>query len=320
MTSASTDMTGLADAVAPGRAGAGGAVRLILGAAQLGMAYGLANRLGRPDEAQAHAIIGLAWISGVEAFDTAQHYGQSERVLGRGLARLGVSGQAKVVTKLAPSLDPRDDAAVSAALERSRRLLGQERLWGCLLHNAAWLANWRNGPEPALRRALDEGVVANLGVSVYEKAQARQALEAPDVRMIQAPLNAWSADPEWEDILALARQSGRMVFLRSVYLQGLLLLTPEEAAARLPEAGPALRRWRDLARWLDCSPQALALRFAAGFGWPLVVGLESVEQLRENLALAQAAPLSPDERRQVAAAMKPLITERLIDPRRWPAA
>ena len=56
--------------------------RLVLGTAQLGTNYGIANRMGKPDFDTAEAIIKTTWDAGIREFDTAQGYGDSEQVLG----------------------------------------------------------------------------------------------------------------------------------------------------------------------------------------------------------------------------------------------
>ena len=63
----------------------GGAAKtpaLILGTAQLGMAYGAANRRGMLSDFQARELLESAWDAGIRWFDTARAYGESERRLG----------------------------------------------------------------------------------------------------------------------------------------------------------------------------------------------------------------------------------------------
>ena len=55
--------------------------RLVLGTAQLGMDYCIANTTGQPVYDTAKTIVQEAWESGICEFDTAQAYGQSEQVL-----------------------------------------------------------------------------------------------------------------------------------------------------------------------------------------------------------------------------------------------
>ena len=72
--------------------------RLVLGTAQLGMPYGIANKTGQPNMAAAESIVAGVWEGGVREFDTAQAYGESEIVLGKALKSLGIARQAKVIS------------------------------------------------------------------------------------------------------------------------------------------------------------------------------------------------------------------------------
>ena len=66
--------------------------RLVLGTVQLGMPYGIANRLGKPSQEVATSIVRTAWSKGIREFDTAQGYGDSETVLGKACVKLGGFG------------------------------------------------------------------------------------------------------------------------------------------------------------------------------------------------------------------------------------
>ena len=50
--------------------------QLVLGTAQLGMNYGIANTSGQPDFPTIKSIIQNAWNNGIQEFDTAQAYGK----------------------------------------------------------------------------------------------------------------------------------------------------------------------------------------------------------------------------------------------------
>ena len=54
-----------------------------LGTAQFGMKYGIANRSGRPEQAEVSDLLALARAGGATILDTAIASGDSETVLGR---------------------------------------------------------------------------------------------------------------------------------------------------------------------------------------------------------------------------------------------
>ena len=67
--------------------------RMVLGTAQLGMTYGIANERQKITPRQAGELVNAAWGRGVRFFDTAQAYGCSEVVLGEALRAAGIVSQ-----------------------------------------------------------------------------------------------------------------------------------------------------------------------------------------------------------------------------------
>jgi aryl-alcohol dehydrogenase-like predicted oxidoreductase len=291
--------------------------RLVLGTAQLGMAYGIANVSGQPSADLAREIVRRAWEGGVRFFDTAQGYGRSEKVLGAALAGLGLAEEARVVTKLSPELDRCDARGIREAVEASVRRLGGRPLWGLMLHREGWLDVW-DGPLGHTMRALrDGGLVKYLGASVYSAARAKEALSHEDIDILQIPASAWDGRMEDAGVFRLAGANDRLCFVRSIYLQGLLALAPRDVETRLPPAGPVARRWHGLAESLGVSVRLLAMRLALAMGAPLVVGAETIEQIGENLAMLAEGPLEADQIRRVREALGP-VPEELVNPSLWP--
>jgi aryl-alcohol dehydrogenase-like predicted oxidoreductase len=264
---------------------------LVLGTAQLGLpGYGVANASGAIDQEQADAIVKAAWDSGVRFFDTAQGYGDSEERLGRAFAGLGISaGEAGVVTKPDPGLDPGKFEIVTAELGRSLKRLRLDRLWGVMLHRFSWLECWDDGLGDCLKRFRDEGGAKYLGVSVYSPAEALAALAHPDMDIIQIPANAWDGRMVRAGVFERARKRDKLLLVRSVFLQGLLLLSPDEAEARVTGAGSPAAVWRELCRKASCPPLEAAIRWAAGLGFPLVVGVETMKQMEEIAQIMKGA-------------------------------
>src|SRR5690606_37631598 len=80
------------------------ATKLVLGTAQLGLDYGIANKYGKPDQTTAEKIVKTAIVNGAKFIDTARAYGDSENVLGAILST-GWSGRSNIITKLSPLID-----------------------------------------------------------------------------------------------------------------------------------------------------------------------------------------------------------------------
>jgi aryl-alcohol dehydrogenase-like predicted oxidoreductase len=289
--------------------------RLALGTAQLGGRYGIANRLGQPSAAQARAIFDVALAAGVRCFDTAAGYGDAELRVGQYLRERGLTGQVGVVTKLGAG-DVRDEVSLRAALARSRARLGVVPD-GVLLHDPELLGRWRGSLERSLQACVAASELGAVGVSVYHPAQFATALELPGLTIIQAPFSVLDQRLEQAGLLEQAQRLGVSVMLRSVFLQGLLLLEPSRCPASLAFATARLARWRELCARFGLAPAHVALRFALQRAPQarIVVGCESRAQLCELLAAADAPPLPASligELEELASA-----DAELLDPTRW---
>lgn len=290
---------------------------MVLGTAQLGMPYGVANWIGQPTLEQSIEIVRAAWEAGVRVFDTARDYGQSEEILGIALNQLGIREAALVVTKLDPKADPRDGASVRRSVERSLKALQVPGVWGILLHREDWLDALDNGLADVMNDIKDCGLTRHVGVSTYREERIRQALSISCIDMIQAPCNAWDRRLAEKGLLSLAARNDKICFVRSMYLQGLLTLTPADVRKRLPIAGNLADRWHSLASRLHMSVITLAARYAIGLGVPIVVGAESVAQVKENLELFSLAALDENQADLLRRTLGD-ITSEIYNPGLWP--
>src|SRR5262245_10475843 len=192
--------------------------RIALGTAQLGMPYGIANATGRPEMEVAQQIVAKCWHAGVRYFDTAQAYGNSEVVLGRALREVGVASEARVVSKLPPTLKTESVEAILNSIDVSLAQLGLQRLWGVLLHAEEQLDYWNGAVGEAFDVARRDGLVGHVGVSVYSPQRALQALEIPGLDVLQVPANLFDRRMREAQVFAKASAQGVTVFIRSIYL------------------------------------------------------------------------------------------------------
>ena len=291
--------------------------RVMLGTAQLGLEYGIANTGGKPDRNKAAGIIKAAWEEGVRYFDTAQAYGNSEQVLGEILGELGLREQAAIISKISLAT-PSDFSldTIESRLCQSLEYAGGS-LWALLLHSPDLLTWWDTGLGALLKKYRDSGRIRHLGVSLSSLQPARQCMEHPDLEIIQLPCNAWDRRPLKEQILSMATRHNKLCCIRSLYLQGLLVLSPEAVRERLAAAYPVSMRWNRFLREHGLEPAETAIRFGAGLDFPLVVGADSAEQIRETAHWLRKGALPESLRLQMEQALG-TIEDTVLEPWRWP--
>jgi aryl-alcohol dehydrogenase-like predicted oxidoreductase len=299
---------------------------LIVGSVQLGLAYGAANRTGKPDRQAALRLVRRAADAGVAGFDTARAYGDSEDRLGEALTGRKVPTVTKLspLTELAPDADAGTVvAAVDHSIATSLSALRRDRLDCLLLHRAAHLTAFGGAVWKRLEHYLARGTIGSLGVSIQSPAEAIQALSHPSVRHLQLPFNM--LDWRWQDanvVAAIRNRRDVTVHARSVFLQGILAAGDPSVWPAIEEIdAPALVSWLNASAWTFGreSVADLCLAYVRGQDWidGVVIGMETEKQLETNLVLSTHPPLSRGDCSTIEAC-RPRVPAQLLDPARWP--
>jgi aryl-alcohol dehydrogenase-like predicted oxidoreductase len=293
--------------------------RLALGTAQLGMSYGIANTTGKPEIETAQQIVSECWHAGIRYFDTAQAYGDGEVVLGRALRHIGVSSEARVVSKLPPTLQTDSVEAILNSLRVSLDRLGLERLWGVLLHREEQLDYWNGSVSEAFDLARRGGLVDRVGVSVYSPQRALQALQIPGLDVLQVPANLFDRRMREAHVFAKASAKGVAVFIRSIYLQGLALFNSQQAKETASFAVSGVTTLEQFCRANGIDQKRFAFEYARDISAEAfrIVGAETPEQVVENSRLENEPPLDSALFREWDKVW-PKDVEELVNPVCWP--
>jgi aryl-alcohol dehydrogenase-like predicted oxidoreductase len=284
--------------------------RIALGTAQFGLDYGIANNVGRVSDREFRNILTSARLNGIDLLDTAVAYGDSEQRLGE----IGVA-EWHVVSKL-PAVPARCKdipAWVSTSVRVSLRGLKVSSLYGLLLHRPRQLLEpYGDELYQALLQLKHEGLTHKIGVSVYHPSELDAVCARFPVDLVQAPLNLLDRRLVYSGWLERLTRRNTELHVRSVFLQGLLLM---DASIRPKQFARWQPLWSALDRWLietQLTPLQACVRYALSFVEisKVVVGVDSEAQL-EAIRSCGAGPLPqiPHE----------LTTDdtNLLNPSRW---
>lgn len=280
-------------------------MRLALGTVQFGLDYGVSNRDGQVSDEELDAIIALARHAGIDTLDTAQAYGNAEQRLGK-----RDTTDFTLIDKLAPGLPLAD---VHNVINNSIRLLGRKRLDGLLLHRS-------QDASPALFELLTElqhqGTVGKLGVSVYapEELGAWIAAGYP-LELVQLPTNLLDQRflrTGWLDKLV---EMGCEIHVRSLFLQGLLLMEPVQRPDYFQRFAAELEQFDNWHPSLSSLGKALSIMTALPQVSRFVVGVCHEQELATIVAASQALHKCNE------AEIAPLasIEQDLVNPALWRA-
>nr|WP_269752220.1 aldo/keto reductase [Leptospira ainazelensis] len=254
-----------------------------MGTVQFGLQYGIANKAGQIQFNEASDILDEAWVNGVRTLDTAAAYGESERVLGK----IGVEGW-KIISKLPPL--PTDllcvEEWVNRTIEGSLSRLKVDSLSGLLLHNSSNLLE-EKGCElyESLMRLKNHGVVEKIGISIYHPDDIDSYLSKYELDIVQLPLNVFDRRLIRSGQIDKLMTKKIEIHVRSVFLQGLLLMNSDTRP-------PFLNRWLSLmSKWDLWILQNQTTRLEASLGFvgsvlgieKIIVGVDSKAHLIEIL-------------------------------------
>lgn len=286
--------------------------RLVLGTAQFGFPYGIANRDGQISYDDVEKILDYAMTEGVDTLDTAIVYGESEQRLGK----IGVS-QWKVISKL-----PKIPDGCANVTEWARRSILESlerlrvpKLHAMLLHHPQDLLEGQ-GEElyQALFELKNQNKIDKLGVSIYSPDELDGLLPQYQFDLVQAPFNVVDRRLVTSGWLSRVEKSGIEVYIRSVFLQGLLLMGP----AALPEQfKPWRSQWGEFYNWLsikELTPLQACLGYVLSQSTSahVIVGVDNLAQLQEIIIACNFRNYSADIPDSLAS-----TDLDLINPSRW---
>jgi aryl-alcohol dehydrogenase-like predicted oxidoreductase len=285
-------------------------VDLVLGTANFGVRYGISNGNQLLQEEEIAEIVHLAENSGLIQFDTAPAYGNAEAHLGIALLN---PKNARVFTKI----DAQSAVSVSKVMESANRSLLRtkvEKFAGIYLHDESVLFSSKSKKVvSAIRELLNSGITERVGISVYSIENAFRAKDiCPELNLFQVAENICDRRLYHSEEMNNFSQEGNDVYIRSIFLQGLLLMELRNVPKEFHGIIPSLKSLIDYAKSLNTSREALCLAYVRQISWAagIVVGVASLSQL--DKLLEPETDLPSDFEKYVV----PLELE-FLDPRTW---
>jgi aryl-alcohol dehydrogenase-like predicted oxidoreductase len=181
---------------------------------------------GQVSETDARAVLDASAASGVTFFDTADVYGdgRSETLIGA-WRRDHPDAELTVATKMGRRVEQIPENYVLANFrawaDRSRLNLGVDTLDLVQLHCPPTPVYASDEVFDALDTLVEEGVLANYGVSVETTREALAAIARPHVASVQIILNAFRLKP-LDAVLPAAQEAGVGIIARVPLASGLL--------------------------------------------------------------------------------------------------
>lgn len=282
----------------------------IIGTANFTSKYGVADTGKLFSDQELSDLITFAQKNGINHFDSALAYGNSDIILSRYLDK---SSEPEIDSKLDKRSCQSKEMIVEATKKTVRRL-GINQLSVLYLHDEMLLQSRLSSEiSKGLLEVLSLGLVKKIGVSVYSEVALLKCKKAiPELSVFQVPENICDRRLfSSKKVLRLSAE-GNTFNVRSIFLQGLLLMEPESLPPQLNDAAPKLRELLQFAEKNSLTRLELCVAYSRSISWAsgIVIGVSSLSQLKEILKVSASLP--EGWQRDV-----PRLPIEVIDPRRW---
>jgi len=286
--------------------------KFVIGTAQFGLSYGITNSTGQVNSKEVQAILSYAKNNNIKTIDTAISYGDSELSLGT----TGVEGW-KIFTKLPiiPGNSKNIYSLINQLIESSLSNLRVSELEGLFLHNPLQLLS-KDGKEiwDTVQSLKDEGKIKKIGFSIYNPQELDKLWGNFQADVVQAPYNILDRRIKTSGWLRKLYKNNVEIQVRSVFLQGLLLMNPIQRNNLFPKWKST---WDLMDLWLknnnlSAIEASLGFVLSEKFLNSIIIGIESKSQLKEIIEISNKNFASKEYPESLS-----LIDLDLIEPFNW---
>ena len=156
-------------------------MKLALGTVQFGLDYGINNTSGKPNQEEINSILNLAENNNILQLDTSFGYGHSIESLSayRNIKNFQVSSKFSSQGESNLSISEQVNQTLSKMAIKNLNILYYHHFPD--IHNADLLEE--------LIKIKENGLIENIGVSVYSNSEFSHAIEMKEIDCIQIPFN-----------------------------------------------------------------------------------------------------------------------------------
>ncbi len=283
-----------------------------LGTAQFGTVYGLSNQGKMVSDTDLDYILSILKEQKIQTLDTAAAYGHAEERLGyRDLSSFNV------VTKI---IVPETNHGLKQfvperSIEQSLIRLRISRLDAVLIHNADKIAlDTLINILSKIQVLVESGICRKVGVSLYNPYKLEYLLGRTELGLAQIPFNVFDQRLMEEKLQTLIKKNKLEIHVRSIFLQGLLLLEKTAIPNYFKPWQNYLELWRKYLKARGITELDAVMSFVNKYKKKyisrFIFGVETPQQLSMIIKSSKIPPIGE---------IKHLRCDdlNLIDPSRW---
>jgi uncharacterized protein len=259
--------------------------KIILGTVQFGLNYGINNTVGKPSENEAFEVLDVANENGICFLDTADAYGDSISLIGR--YHRTRNNQFKILSKFKNVKQGELIQIVNDSLSKLNILQFEVYSY----HSFDDYSNNKSVINDLIE-LKSSGLIKKIGISVYTNVEFETVIEDSSIDVIQLPYNILDNNNLRGLLIERAKQNGKEIHIRSVFLQGLFFMGFQRFPEKLLPLKKYLQTINDFCNKESITMQSLALSYAIlnkNIDYVLI-GVDNGSQLKKNMESIQYSP------------------------------
>ena len=259
--------------------------KLIIGCAQFGSKYGITNT-SKPNLKEQRKILNLAKKNKISFIDTSPAYGNSEENLGKiGVNNFNIISKINKLSK-AQLKNKHLQKDILDNIKTSLKKLKIKKFYGLLLHNSLDL-NCKRGFDiySAMIEAKKQKLTKKIGVSIYDISLIEKILLKYNIDIIQVPFNIMDRRLLNKKILKHIKKKKIEIHIRSIFLQGLLLMKNVNIDNYFRKWKKLFLSWEKYLKVKKIDAKSVCINYALSIKEfdNVVIGVNNFDQLKEIL-------------------------------------
>lgn len=255
---------------------------ICLGTVQFGKNYGINNNAGQVPKKEVFKILDFAAKNGIKWLDTAEDYGNAQKILGEYLK--SNSGLFKIQSKISS-----ESTDLRSSLNKTLNDLNIDSIDSYLFHSYQKFKLIKSFMKEDLLKLKENRLCKSLGVSIYENTEGLDEELIKFSDEVQFPFNILDNLSRREILIKSCSCNNIKIQTRSVFLQGALLMNPKNLLGNLRPLYNPINELEKVSRKFKLSKVQLSLGYAFHFNFSdkILIGVDSLNQLQNNLKIIE---------------------------------
>lgn len=254
--------------------------KVILGTAQMGLDYGVNNRDGKIDTSESFKILEFAFLKGIKHLDCAESYGDIHKTLGM-FKTLNPNKDFNINTKFSSI------STKHKPFDKLNEFLSDlkiKQIYSLMFHSYSLYQKNINQFSDYVSMKED-GLINNIGVSVYTNQELKKIINDDNIDLIQIPFNMLDNSIEKLDLIKEAKQNGKIIQARSIFLQGLFFKNLKENEIIIQKLHNELLEIKRISKQNKIPLNEMALNYVLQNDCIdyIVLGIDNLLHLKKNI-------------------------------------